>query len=144
MYKNHEGYSDPTAGAVIGKMMKEYKKQEKDTWQRQNEIKSHAKVYVVSKYAGDTEANTKAAIRYCRYVIAQNKMPIASHLMYPAILRDLVPAEREMGTAFGLALLSMCDEVWCFGKDYSQGMRAEIQEAKRLGKQILFFEEVPR
>ena len=144
MYKNHEGYSDPTAGAVIGQMMKEYKKQQKDARQRQNEIKSHAKVYVVSKYAGDTEANTKAAISYCRYVIAQNKMPIASHLMYPAILRDSIPAEREMGTAFGLALLSMCDEVWCFGKDYSQGMRAEIQEAKCLGKQILFFEEVPR
>ena len=144
MYKNYEGYSDPTAGAVIGQMMKEYKKQQKNTQRQQDEIKSHAKVYVVSKYAGDTEANTKAAIRYCRYVIAQNKMPIASHLMYPAILRDSILAEREMGTVFGLALLSMCDEVWCFGKDYSPGMMAEIQEAKRLGKHIRFLEEVHR
>ena len=38
MYKNHEGYSDPTAGAVIDQMMKEYKKQQKNTQRQQDEI----------------------------------------------------------------------------------------------------------
>ena len=144
MYRNHEGYADPTAGAAIGKVMKEYKQEQKDTWRRREKIKSRSRVYVVSKYAGDTQANVKAAIRCCRYVIANNKIPISSHLMYPAILRDAVPAEREMGTMFGLALLAMCDEVWCFGKEHSPGMQVELQEARRLGKDIHFFEEVPR
>ena len=27
MYKNSEGYADPTAGAAIGQLMKEYRKE---------------------------------------------------------------------------------------------------------------------
>ena len=68
-------------------------------------------------------------------------MPIASHLLYPQILNDNTPAERELGLSFGLALLQMCDEVWVFGK-VSKGMTSEIEEAKRLKKQIRYFEEV--
>lgn len=68
-------------------------------------------------------------------------MPIASHLLYPQILNDNNPAERELGLSFGLALLQMCDEVWVFGK-VSKGMTSEIEEAKRLKKQIRYFEEV--
>ena len=68
-------------------------------------------------------------------------MPIASHLLYPQILDDNKPAERELGLSFGLALLQMCDEVWVFGK-VTKGMAGEIEEAKRLKKQIRYFEEV--
>ena len=34
------------------------------------------KVYVVSRYAGDVAANIQAAIRFCRFVIEQERMPI--------------------------------------------------------------------
>ena len=62
-------------------------------------------------------------------------MPVASHLLYPQILNDSNPRERELGLMFGLALLAICDEIWVFteGGEISSGMAKEIEEAKRLG-----------
>ena len=144
MFKNSEGYSDPTAGAAMSQIMKEYKQTQRDTWQRQNEIKSRPKVYVVSKYAGDTKANVSKAVEYCRFVIGKKRIPVASHLIYPAMLQDTIAADRELGTMFGLALLALCDEIWVFGRAPSPGMAAEIAEAKRLNKPLRYYsEEVP-
>lgn len=141
MYRNSEGYADPTAGAAIGKVMKEYRLERREIWRRQTELKERPKVYIVSRYAGDVENNVKAAIRYCRFAIDKQKMPIAAHLLYPQIVDDNNPTEREIGTMYGLALLALCDEVWCFGKTLSAGMEQEIKEAKRLGKPIKYFDE---
>ena len=141
MFKNSEGYNDPTAGAAMSQIMKEYKRNQRDTWKRQNEIKCRPKVYVISKYAGDIEFNISKAVEYCRFAIKQNRIPVASHLIYPAILQDTVAAERELGTMFGLALLALCDEVWVFGKEPSPGMAAEIAEAKRLNKPLSYYSE---
>lgn len=141
MYKNSEGYSDPTAGVALGRVMKEYKKERREVWCRQTEIKERSKVYIVSRYAGDVENNVKNAIRYCRFAIDKKKMPIAAHLLYPQIVDDNNPDEREIGTMYGLALLALCDEVWCFGETLSSGMAQEIKEAKRLGKSIKYFSE---
>ncbi len=99
------------------------------------------KVYVVSRYAGDVQANTKAAVTYCRRVIDEGYMPIASHLLYPQILDDNDLVQRGLGLTFGLELLKLCDEVWVFGS-VSLGMAMEIEEAKRLNKKIVYFEEM--
>lgn len=125
MYRNKEGYADPTAGLALSHMMKEYRQGQKKRYADKN----RRKVYVASRYAGDVVANTTAAIGYCRRVIQDGYMPIASHLLYPQILDDKNPAERELGLSFGLALLQMCDEVWVFGK-VTKGMAGEIEEAK--------------
>ena len=137
MYRNKEGYADPTAGLALSHMMKEYRQGQKKRYADKN----RRKVYLASRYAGDVVANTTAAIGYCRRVIQDGYMPIASHLLYPQILDDKNPAERELGLSFGLALLQMCDEVWVFGK-VTKGMAGEIEEAKKLKKQIRYFEEV--
>lgn len=136
MYRNSEGYADPTAGAAMRRMMKEYRQRQKQHYADKN----RRKVYVASRYAGNVEANVKAATRYCRLVIDRGYMPIASHLLYPQILHDDDPAERELGMLFGLALLRDCDEVWVFG-EVSPGVAREIEEAKRLQKRIRFVEE---
>ncbi|MEG1304927.1 MAG: DUF4406 domain-containing protein [Oscillospiraceae bacterium] len=141
MFKNSEGYSDPTAGAAMSRIMKEYKQAQRNTWRRQNEIKSRPKVYVVSKYAGDTKTNVSKTIQYCRFVIGKKCIPVASQLIYAAVLQDAVAAERELGTMFGLALLALCDEIWVFGKERSPGMAAEIAEAKRLNKPLHYYTE---
>ena len=137
MFKNSEGYADPTAGAAMSKIMKEYRQQQKKRYADRN----RKKIYVASRYAGDVDANVKAAIGYCRLVIDRGYMPIASHLLYPQILHDDDPAERELGMLFGLALLRDCDEVWVFG-EVSPGVAREIEEAKQLHKRIRFMEEV--
>lgn len=136
MYRNKAGYSDPTAGEALGKIMKEYRQQQKKRFANKN----RRKVYVASRYAGNVDANTRAAVRYCRYVIKEGYMPIAAHLLYPQMLDDNNPADRELGLAFGLALLDLCDEVWVFGP-VSRGMAAEIEEAKRLKKPLRCFKE---
>ena len=137
MYRNSEGYADPTAGAALSRMMKEFRQEQK----RRYADKNRKKVYVASKYAGDVDANVAAAISYCRKVIYDGCMPIASHLLYPQILNDNIPAERELGLLFGLALLRVCDEVWVFG-EITPGVAAEIEEAKKLNKQIRYFKGV--
>ena len=141
MYKNSEGYADPTAGVALGRVMKEYRKERREIWRKQTELKERPKVYIVSRYAGDVENNVASAIRYCRFAIDKKKMPIAAHLLYPQIVDDNNPDEREIGTMYGLALLALCDEVWCFGETLSAGMEQEIKEAKRQGKPIKYFTE---
>lgn len=130
-YKNREGYADPTAGAAVSQVMKEYRQERR----RLFAAKNRKKIYVASKYAGDIQINIENAIWCCRYVIDRGYMPIASHLLYPQILDDSIPRERELGLMFGLALLAACDEVWVFtvNGEVSSGMEKEIEEAKRLG-----------
>ena len=141
-YKNFEGYSDPTAGQAMSKVMREYRARQKETWNRRYEIRNRPRVYVASRYAGDVERNVAAAVRCCQFAIRRGCMPIASHLLYPQMLQDNIPEERELGTVFGLALLALCDEVWFFtdGDGLSPGMAAEEHEAKRLGKPIRYFD----
>ena len=141
-YKNHEGYSDPTTGAALANIMREYRAQRKESWKRQYEMRNRPKVYVVSRYAGDVEKNVADAIRCCRFVMARRMIPVASHLLYPAMCDDSVPEERELGTMMGLALLAVCDQVWIFtdGGYLSPGMQAEEREAKRLKKPIRYFD----
>ena len=141
MYKNKEGYADPTAGAAMSKMMREYRQKQRQVFGRNSEIKGRPKVYIASKYAGDIAKNTAAAIQYARFAIESKRIPVVSHLLYPQILDDSDPEQRELGLLFGQALLALCEEVWVFGTDYSPGMQAEIHEARRLKKQIRFFTE---
>lgn len=137
MFKNSEGYADPTAGSAISRIMREYRQKQKQRYADKN----RKKIYVASRYAGDVDANVAAAIGYCRRVIDEGHMPIASHLLYPQILNDNNPKERELGLMFGLALLRDCDEMWVFGSE-SPGVEREIEEAKRLKMRIRYFDEV--
>ena len=135
MYRNAEGYADPTAGAAFANIGHEISEEKR----RVRGIKRRRKVYVVSKFAGDIPNNVKLARRYCRFAASKKYIPIASHLMYPQFLNDKDPKERELGLLYGLALLKCCYEVWCFGTDISAGMKQEIEEAKRLNKPIRYF-----
>ncbi|MCD7801914.1 MAG: hypothetical protein LUH09_03265 [Clostridiales bacterium] len=119
--------------------MKEYKQNQKKRY----EIKNRPKVYIASRYAGDVEKNTEDAARACRYAAANGKIPVASHLMYPNMgFDDNNPAERDMCLLFGLALLAVCDEMWCFtvNGEVSAGMENEVAEAKRLRIPIKYFD----
>lgn len=90
-------------------------------------------VYICSPYAGDIENNVKFAKAACRYAADQGCAPVAVHLLYPQILCDTVPAEREVGIRMGLRVLTSCEELWCCGEHISLGMSCEISEAGRLG-----------
>ena len=118
-----------------------YKDEKMHVYCNNKTVKERPMVYVVSRYAGDVKTNREKAIEYCRYVIKRQRIPVASHLLYPQNLDDNDPEQRKLGMLFGLALLAVCKEVWVFGKPYSPGMQAEIDEAKRLGMKIRYFTE---
>ncbi len=90
-------------------------------------------IYVASPYAGDIEQNTEFARKACRHVMSEGHAFFAPHLLYPQLLDDSKPQEREAGLDMGLAMLPRCDELWCYGDRISFGMHLEIEEAVRLG-----------
>ena len=89
-------------------------------------------IYVASPYAGDIQKNTEFAKRACRHVMEHGHAFFAPHLLYPTILDEHQLEQRQLGLDMGLAMLSRCDELWCYGDHISHGMMAEIAEAQRL------------
>lgn len=90
-------------------------------------------VYVASPYAGDIQYNTEFAKQACRAVMESGHAFFAPHLLYPAILDDAQPEQRQLGMEMGLSVLSRCDELWAFGDTVSKGMQAEIDAAESMG-----------
>lgn len=90
-------------------------------------------IYVASPYAGDVEKNLIFAERACRFCMEQGHAFFAPHLLYPRLLNDSIPGERQAGLEMGAAVLARCDELWSFGAHISAGMRMEIAKAERLG-----------
>ena len=129
--QNQEGYDDPTAYEAITNI-----EQEERLLRAFRPI-----VYICSPYAGDVEHNVKAAQVYSRYAVDHGCIPIAPHLLYPHILRDDHPMERQLGLVFGLAVLCKCAEVWVFGSRISPGMEAEIKRARWKNIRLRYFTE---
>lgn len=68
------------------------------------------RIYVASPYAGDIEKNTEFAKNACRFVMEQGHAFFCPHLLYPNILDEHNPRERQLGLDMGLAMLQNCDE----------------------------------
>ncbi len=97
--------------------------------------------YICSPYRGDTARNIKYAQQLVLYAISRGWAPICPHLYLPQIFDDSKPEEREAALHVGLELLRGCDVI-LVGKLYgiSEGMEAEINEAKALGKLVRYIE----
>ena len=127
---NSEGYYDPTAYEALTKAIQEEKT-----------ARYRPLVYICSPYSGDMEGNTEKARRYSRFAADAGTIPIAPHLLFPQILRDDHPIERQLGLVFGLAVLCKCAEVWVFGSRISPGMEAEIKRARWKNIRLRHFTE---
>ncbi|MCH3999382.1 MAG: hypothetical protein LKF15_02905 [Lachnospiraceae bacterium] len=130
MYRNHEGYFDPTAGKAVEHLS------------RPEKIPHRPIVYICSRYAGDTIKNADAALRYCRFAVSRGCVPIAPHLFYAylGILDDKSSIDRKIGLQFGIILENHCKEVWVFGDaPYSDGMTREYNHAVHRGIRIRTF-----
>ena len=105
---------------------------------------SNKLVYIASPYAGDVEENVAFAKAACRYAMEQDVTPVAVHLLGPQMLADHIPAEREAGIRMGMRVLEACDELWLCGSRMSQGMRAELAAAQRLGIPARRIADIPQ
>lgn len=96
-------------------------------------------VYVASPYAGDTDLNTKNAVRYCRFAAESNAVPFAPHLFLPLFVSE--ETERGLAMQMNKVFLGRCDQLWVFGNKITDGMAAEITWARQMGMPIRFFDE---
>lgn len=128
--RNAERYYDPTAYEAMTNIEKE----EKAVYA------FRPIVYICSPFAGDIDANTKAAQRYSRFAVDTGYIPIAPHLLFPQFMNDAMPKERELALFFGNVLMSKCAELWVCGGTVSTGMSAEIERAKRKNYRIRYFD----
>jgi hypothetical protein len=127
--KNSEGYSDPTAYEAL----KNIKKEEKVF---------KPIVYICSPFAGDVERNTEKAKLYSRFaVFERNVIAFAPHLLFPLYLSDDDPEERELAMFMNMVLLGKCNELWVFGGNITNGMKMEIDKAKKRRMTIRYFTE---
>ncbi|HZK26064.1 MAG TPA: DUF4406 domain-containing protein [Thermoclostridium sp.] len=89
-------------------------------------------IYVCSPYRGDIRTNTEQAKEYCRKIVQEGDIPLASHLLFPQFVDDSIASERERAMEMNLEIMRHCDEVHVFGHQISFGMLQEMQAAKKL------------
>ena len=133
MYRNHEGYTDPTAGAALARIEQEEYRQR---------CPFMPLVYICSPYAGEVEKNTERAKLYSRFaVMERNAIAFAPHLLLPLYLSDDEPEERELALFMDIVFLGKCNELWVFGETITNGMQREIDKAKKRRMTIRYFTE---
>lgn len=89
------------------------------------------KVYICSPIGGNIKENLQKVKKYTRYALMCGTAPVVPHF-YALCLNDNIPKEREIGMAAGLSLLWFCDEMWIFGDEVTESMKAEMQFCKSL------------
>ena len=132
MYRNHEGYPDPTAGAALARIEQE---------EYRLRCPFMPLVYICSPYQGDVEHNTQAAQRYSQFALAQKRLPIAPHLLFPQFMGAETDTTRELALHMGTILLTKCHELWYFGDRISEGMKLELNRARLRGIPVRHFNE---
>lgn len=98
-------------------------------------------IYVCSPYSGDVIRNIQNAQRYCRFALEKGNIPIAPHLYFPQFMDNEDVEERKVAMGFCITLLEKCKAVWVFGEAVSNGMAEEIEEARKIGKPIMWFDQ---
>lgn len=92
------------------------------------------RVILESPYAGDLDANTAYARACLRDSLEHDEAPIASHLLYPAVLDDTVPIDRIWGINAGFAWLKVAEAMVVYtDRGISSGMEAAITAAEAIG-----------
>ena len=96
-------------------------------------------VFICSPYKGDTKTNLERAKIYCQKANTYSKIPIAPHLYFTQFLDDNTFIGRADGMYMGLNMMELCDEIWVFADELSEGMIEETKKAKELNLPMKFF-----
>lgn len=97
-------------------------------------------VYICSPFSGDIRKNTNKAINYAAFVYQKNAIPVTPHLLFP-FLDDRNEEQRNDALFMDIILLGKCQEVWVFGNKITDGMKEELNVAKRRRQTIRYFNE---
>ena len=98
------------------------------------------RAYICSPLSGNISGNIENAQRYARYALECGMAPVVPHF-YALILDDSKKEERSLGMQAGISLLWVCDEVWVFGDEITEGMKKEIIFAEKLNIKVKYISE---
>ena len=79
----------------------------------------------------EKKKNVEKAQAACRIAIGTGCLPLAPHLYFTQMLNDDQLFERFIGMAYGSLWLDEADEVWVIGTDLSEGMKQELEYARK-------------
>ncbi len=101
------------------------------------------RVVIESPYAGKTPEEIQENVRYLRACMSdcihRGEAPYASHALYtqPGVLRDEIPAERNLGMEAGFIWGEVCDRVVVYtDRGVTPGMVRGIGRHQDNGKPI--------
>jgi len=96
------------------------------------------KVFICSPYRptgqnpeAERKRNVERAQTACRLAIDAGSLPLAPHLYFTQMLNDDQLFERFIGMAYGSLWLDEADEMWVIGTDLSEGMKQELEYARK-------------
>lgn len=96
------------------------------------------KVFICSPYRPtgqnpevERKRNVERAQTACRLAIDAGYLPLAPHLYFTQMLNDDQLFERFIGMAYGSLWLDEADEMWVIGTDLSEGMKQELEYARK-------------
>ena len=103
--------------------------------------------YICSRYRADTQEQFDEQMRYTKTFAHEAVMAgddvIVPHMYYPQFLDDNNKTERKLGMESAIRLLHKCDIVLVYiGLGVSEGMEAEIEEAKKQNKKMCYFGDI--
>ena len=89
-------------------------------------------VYISAPLRGDVENNISFARAKSREVFEEGNIPICPHLMFPPIADPDNPIEDQKAMKMCLKLIERCNEMRVYGKEWTEGMWAEIHHAEHM------------
>ena len=116
---------------------------------RRKENTMDKKVFICSPFAAtakDKDEKKKETIHNIHtaqvaslYAVMEGAIPYTPHLYFPQFLDDDDQDCRELGQLLGMLWLEECDELWVIGRRISDGMKKEIEMAKKLDIPIRYY-----
>lgn len=95
--------------------------------------------YICSPYSGDKDLNIKKSIRYAELAYKNGAIPVTPHLLFP-FMDDSDLEQRKDALFMDIIFLGKCQEVWVFGSEITEGMKRELEVAKKRKQVIKYFD----
>ena len=97
------------------------------------------RVFICCPFDPEDIESERALNRYFHYALEHECVPVASNIYYSLFLDETDDAERSQIFALSMMDMMACDEVWVFGRDYTDEMMGQIALAMTRGKTVRYF-----
>ena len=97
------------------------------------------RVFICFPFDCEDAKSLECFFRYCRYALGHECIPVAPDVFYSMFMDEKDDTGSNMIIALSLLDLNTCDEVWVFGRDYTDEMMAQISVGLCRGKMVRYF-----